>query len=109
MMGVLTAVLAISAAAVNIYLFSGTATNQVLTPQEFESAMPLESVIAAPGIMVAETSAELWAGWDAADRQQHLQDLVQRADVKGFNGLVLTSDTGKQLAFWQKGSDPKIF
>jgi hypothetical protein len=109
MMCVLTVVLAAAAIVVNVILLPGSSGNQVLTPQEFESVMPLQAVTAAPGIMVAETSAELWAGWDAADRQQHFQDLVQRADTKGFNGLVLTSDTGQQLAFWQKGSDPRIF
>lgn len=108
-MMILVFVLAAAAVVVNVVLMPEKVVGQVLTPEQFQSAIPLQKTVPAVGLMAAETSDTLWSGWSERERVDLLDDLIRQAEAKGFTSLVLTSDAGRQLAFWQEGSEPKIF
>ena len=102
-------VLAVAAVVVNLMLMPPGGPVVDLSPEEFSSAMPLKQATTAAEVMLAETGSGLWEGWNSADRQAHVKELVRQADQKGFSSLWLTDENGRQLAFWQQGSKPKLF
>jgi hypothetical protein len=108
-MGVTTGVLAVAAVVVNLMLMSPAGPAVDLDLEEFSGAMPLKQATAAAELMLAETSSGLWTLWNPAERQEHVQDLVRQAGQKGFISLWLTDETGRPLALWEQGSDPKLF
>ncbi len=105
----LLCLLAVAAVAVNLALAPKKIVSPQLSPEEFHTAIPLQETVSAGTLMTARTSDSLWSGWSERERADLLDDLVRQAEAKGFTSLVLTSDTGRQLAFWQKGTEPQVY
>ena len=101
--------LAVAAVVVNLMLITPRGTEVEMIPEEFSNAMPLTQATTAADLMLAETGSGLWDVWSPAERQEHVGELTGQADRKGFTSLLLSDETGRQLAFWQQGSKPELF
>lgn len=102
-------VLAVVAVGVNLMLMPAGGPVVDLLPEEFRSAMPLKQATTAAEVMLAETTSDLWEAWTPAEREEHARDLARQAGEKGFTGLWLTDESGRQLAFWEQGKELKLF
>jgi hypothetical protein len=78
-------------------------------PEQFNGRVPVTRASAAATIMLVETEFKLWYSWRPEERERHVRDLMQQAEQKGFSSLILSDEHGRQLAFWQKYSEPKLF
>jgi hypothetical protein len=108
-LSIASGVLAVAAVVVNLMLLAPGGSAVEMIPEEFIDAMPLTQATTAAEMMLAETGSDLWNVWSLDERQEHLRDLTRQAGLRGFTSLLLSDETGRQLAFWQQGSQPELF
>ena len=102
-------VLAIVYWGLNLQAESSMTHEPSLDSAAWERILPLEDTFTAGGILYATIAREEWGQLPYRDRLDRFTRLHQRAELAGFDAVILTDESGDFAAQWSEGSLAQIW